>query len=350
MKLSELAVRFGCELRGDPDIEVDSVAALSSAHPRAVSFLANPRYRAQLRETRAGAVIVDETSAADCPVAALVTPNPHACFARIAALLHPQPVQPPGLHPSAVVGAGAQIDASAHVGPLCFVGPDVRIGPRCVLGPGCVVEAGAVLAADVHLVARVTICRGVVLGERVIVQPGAVIGADGFGYAAERGTWVKVPQLGSVRVGADVEIGANTTIDRGAIGDTVIEEGVKLDNQIQIGHNVVVGAHTAMAACVGVSGSTRIGRRCQIGGAVGIVGHLTICDDVAITGFTMVSSSIGEPGVYSSGLPSMPAADWRRVVGRLRRIDGMADRLRRLERAVGGSGTAERDEAADGEN
>jgi UDP-3-O-[3-hydroxymyristoyl] glucosamine N-acyltransferase len=315
------------------------VAALSTATPSAISFLANPRYRAQLRETRAGAVVVDAASAADCPVAALVTPNPHACFARIAALLHPAPVQPPGRHPSAAIDASASVDPSAHVGPLCYVGPAVRIGPRCVLGPGSVVETGATLAAGVHLVARVTICRGVVLGERVIVQPGAVIGADGFGYAAERGAWVKVPQVGGVRIGADVEIGANTTIDRGAIGDTVIEEGVKLDNQIQIGHNVVVGAHTAMAACVGVSGSTRIGRRCQIGGAVGIVGHLTICDDVAITGYTMVSSSITEPGVYSSGLPATPAAEWRRIVGRLRRIDGMADRLRSLERTIG-SGAA----------
>jgi UDP-3-O-[3-hydroxymyristoyl] glucosamine N-acyltransferase len=336
VKLGELAVRFGCELRGDPDLEVDAVAALSAAHPRALSFLANPRYRSQLRETRAGAVVVDAASAAECPVPALVTANPHACFARIAALLHPAPLEPPGTHPSAVVDATASVDPTAHVGPLCCVGPGARIGPRCVLGPGSVVDAGAVLAADVHLVARVTICRGVVLGERVVVQPGAVIGADGFGYAAEGGTWVKVPQVGSVRVGADVEIGANTTIDRGAIGDTVIEEGVKLDNQIQIGHNVTVGAHTAMAACVGVSGSTKIGRRCQIGGAVGIVGHLTICDDVAVTGYTMVSSSITEPGIYSSGLPAMPAAEWRRIVARLRRIEGMADRLRSLESRIGG--------------
>ncbi len=339
MKLAELAVRFGCELRGDPDLEIDAVAALSAASPRTISFLGNPRYKAQLRETRAGAVIVDPTSAADCPVAALVTPNPHACFARVAALLHPAPVRPPGRHPSAVVDPGACVDPSAHIGPLSYVGPGTRIGPRCVLGPGSVVEAGASLGADVHLVARVTICRDAVLGERVIVHPGAVIGADGFGYAAERGTWVKVPQVGGVRIGADVEIGANTTIDRGAIGDTVIEEGVKLDNQIQIGHNVVVGAHTAMAACVGVSGSTRIGRRCQIGGAVGIAGHLTICDDVAITGYTLVSGSIMEPGVYSSGLPATPATEWRRIVGRLRRIERLSDRLRSVERLVGG-GTA----------
>jgi UDP-3-O-[3-hydroxymyristoyl] glucosamine N-acyltransferase len=236
------------------------------------------------------------------------------------------------------VAADAQIDPSVHVGAHCVIGAGARIGPRCVIGPGCILEDGVVLGADVQLVARVTLCRTVQLGDRCVVQPGAVIGADGFGYAAEHGTWLKVPQVGSVTIGADVEIGANTTIDRGAIGDTIIEDGVKLDNQIQVGHNVVIGAHTAMAACVGVSGSTRIGKRCQIGGAVGIVGHLTICDDVAVTGFTMVSSSITEPGIYSSGIPASTAADWRRIVGRLRRIDGMAARLRALEQAAGAEG------------
>jgi UDP-3-O-[3-hydroxymyristoyl] glucosamine N-acyltransferase len=338
VKLAELAVRFGCELRGDPDIEIVAVAPLSAATPGSISFLANPRYRPQLRETRAAAVIVDAASAAGSPVPVLVAANPHACFARVAALLHPEPAAPAGIDPSAIVAPDARIDPAAHVGPLCVIGAGVQVGPRSVLGPGCIVEAGAVLGADVRLVARVTVCRGVRLGDRCIVQPGAVLGADGFGYAAERGTWVKVPQVGSVRIGADVEIGANTTIDRGAIGDTVIEDGVKLDNQIQIGHNVVIGAHTAMAACVGVSGSTKIGQRCQIGGAVGIVGHLTICDDAIVTGFTMVSSSITSPGIYSSGLPATEAADWRRIVGRLRRIDGMADRLRAVERRLGASG------------
>ncbi len=338
MKLGELAVRFGCELRGDPDIEIDCVASLAAATPNSISFLANPRHRLQLRETQAGAVIVAASAAADSPVPVLVSENPHACFARVAALLHPSPLLPPGRDPTAVIAADAVIDASAHIGPQCVIGAGARIGPRAVLGPACIVGAGAVLGADVRLVARVTVCADVALGDRCIVQPGAVLGADGFGYAAERGTWVKVPQIGSVRIGADVEIGANTTIDRGAIGDTVIEEGVKLDNQIQIGHNVVVGAHTAMAACVGVAGSTRIGRRCQIGGAVGIVGHLTICDDVIVTGYTMVAASIATPGVYSSGLPATGAAEWRRVVGRLRRLDSMAGRLRAVERKLGEPG------------
>jgi UDP-3-O-[3-hydroxymyristoyl] glucosamine N-acyltransferase len=343
VKLAELAVRFGCELRGDPDIEISCVAPLGAATPGSISFLANPRKRRQLRETRASAVIVDAASAVDSPVPVLVTAYPHACFARVAALLYPQPVAEPGRHPSAVIATDAQIDPSAHIGPQCVIGAGARIGPRAVLGPACIVDPGAVLGADVHLVARVTVCRDVALGDRCIVQPGAVIGADGFGYAPERGAWVKVPQVGSVRIGADVEIGANTTIDRGAIGDTVIEEGVKLDNQIQIGHNVVIGAHTAMAACVGVAGSTIIGRRCQIGGAVGIVGHLTICDDVVVTGYTMVANSIATPGVYSSGLPATAAADWRRTVGRLRRLDGMASRLRAVERRLGDAGQSDED-------
>jgi UDP-3-O-[3-hydroxymyristoyl] glucosamine N-acyltransferase len=192
-----------------------------------------------------------------------------------------------------------------------------------------------VLAEDVRLVARVTLGVRVQLGARTLVQPGAVIGADGFGFANERGRWLKVPQVGSVRVGSDVEIGCNTTIDRGAIEDTVIGEGVKLDNQIQIGHNVRIGAHTAMAACVGVSGSVEIGQRCMIGGAAGIVGHLTICDDVVITGLTMVSHSITRPGVYSGGIPAEEAASWRRIVGRLKRIDSIARRVAALERSKG---------------
>ena len=333
MKLAELAVRFGCELRGDPDLDIDSVATLGAAHPRAVAFFANPKYRSQLLATQAGAVVVDSAAALDCPVAALVTGNPYATYARIATLLYPVPLAAPGVHPSAVVDVGADVDPSVHVGALSYVGPGAVIGARAFIGPGCVVEAGVRIAADCRLMARVTVTGNATLGARTIVQPGAVIGGDGFGFAPEAGAWVKVPQVGSVQIGADVEIGANTTIDRGAIGDTVLEDGVKLDNQIQIGHNVTVGAHTAMAGCVGVSGSVKIGRRCQIGGAVGIAGHLTICDDVAITGLSLVSNSITRPGLYSSGVPVSPAADWRRIVARLKRIDGMADRLRALESA-----------------
>ncbi len=338
VSLGELAVRFGCELRGDPDVRVDHVATLAHADSRSLAFVANPRYRQQLAATAAAAVVLDAASAAGCATAALVCRNPHATYARIAEVLHPLPSASPGVHPSAVIAAGARIDPSAHVGALSVVGEGAVIGPRAVVGPQCLVEEGATLAEDVRLTARVTVCRGVEIGARTTVQPGAVIGGDGFGFAQDGGRWIKVPQTGTVRVGPDVEIGANTTIDRGAIEDTVIEEGVKLDNLIMIAHNVRVGAHSALAACVGVSGSTAIGRRCMIGGQVGIGGHLTIADDVIITGCTMVSHSIPRPGVYSGGIPLEEAHVWRRLVARFKRLDSLVTRLKALERpASGGS-------------
>ena len=335
LSLGELAVRFGCELRGDPDVQVERVATLANADRRALAFLANPRYRAQLAATRAGAVVLNAASAAECPTAVLQCADPYATYARIAALLHPQPAPAPGVHPSAVVAPSARIDAQAHVGAFALIGERALLGPRAAVGPHCSLDADVTLAEDVRLGARVTVCRGVQIGARTVVQPGAVIGGDGFGFAPERGRWLKVPQLGSVHIGADVEIGANTTIDRGAIDDTVIEEGVKLDNLIQIGHNVRIGAHSALAACVGVSGSTTIGKRCMIGGAAGLAGHLSIADDVIITGFSMVSHSITRPGVYSSGIPVEEAHAWRRLVARLKRSALLDARVRRLERAAG---------------
>ena len=332
ISLGELAVRFGCELRGDPAVHVDHVATLAHADAHSLTFVANPRYRPQLAATAAGAVVLDSGSAADCPTSALVCENPHATYARIAAALHPPPAAPPGIHPTAVVAQGARIDSSAHVGALSVVGEGAVIGARAFVGPQCVIEDGATVGEDVRLTARVTVCHRVEIGARTTIQPGAVIGGDGFGFAQERGRWIKVPQIGTVRVGPDVEIGANTTIDRGAIDDTVIEEGVKLDNLIMIAHNVRVGAHSALAACVGISGSTSIGRRCMIGGQVGIGGHLTIGDDVIITGCTMVSHSIPRPGVYSGGIPLEEAHVWRRLVARFKRLDSLTTRLKALER------------------
>jgi len=347
LSLGELAVRFGCELRGDPDVIVDRVGTLAGATPGALAFLANPHYRGQLADTRASAVVLDAGSAPLSPVPALVAANPYVTYARMAALLHPAAPVMPGIHPSAIVAADARVHPTAEVAPFAVVGPGVVIGECAYVGPHCVLESGVQVGAGTRLVARVTLCRDVRLGMRCLVQPGAVIGGDGFGFAPERGTWVKVPQVGSVVIGDDVEVGANTTIDRGAIGDTVIEDGVKLDNQIQVAHNVRIGAHTAMAACVGVSGSTTIGRRCQIGGAVGIVGHLTICDDVAVTGYTMVSHSITKPGVYSGGIPAEEAPAWRRIVGRLKRIDALARRVAALERSAGPTARDNRDERDD---
>jgi UDP-3-O-[3-hydroxymyristoyl] glucosamine N-acyltransferase len=333
--LGELAVRFGCELRGDPSIAVDSVGALAQAGPRALSFLANPKYVAQLAETRAAAVILDAKSAASSPVPSLIAANPHATYARVATLLHPDPPLNPGVHAGASVAADARIDPSSEIAAHVSVGPGVRIGARCFIGPGSVIERGASIGADSRLTARVFIGHDVQLGQRCVVQPGAVIGGDGFGFAPENGTWVKVPQIGSVEIRDDVEIGANTTIDRGALGDTVIEAGAKLDNLIMIAHNVRIGEHSALAAAVAIAGSSVVGKRCILGGKVGLTGHITLCDDVVVLGTTFISHSISRPGVYSSALPSEEAGAWRRIVGRIKRLDSMAKRLRAVEKHAG---------------
>ena len=331
ISLGELAVRFGCKLKGDPDARVNHVAKLEAATPDAVSFLANPKYRAYLATTRAGVVVLDEASAADCSVPVLVTKAPYLVYARIASVLHPPPNLPPGVHVSAVVDAAADVHPTAHIAANVVIGAGCRIAAHVAIGPGCVLGMNVIIAQDTRLMANVTLCDGTVLGERCIVNPHAVIGSEGFGFAPDQvGGWVKVPQVGSVRIGNDVEIGACTTIDRGAIGDTVIEDGVKLDNQIQIAHNVHIGAHTAMAACVGISGSTVIGRHCMIAGQVGIAGHLNICDNVVITGKSMVSASINKPGVYSGSLHAEEAGKFRRNAARFARLDDLAKEVRQL--------------------
>ena len=328
--LGEIAVRFGCELRGDPRTLVDHIAPLESAGPGALSFLANPRLTPALASTRASAVVLESQSAPNSPVDALVSPNPHALFARIANLIYPTPPPRPGIHATVVLDSAARVDPSAEVAAYAVIGANARVGARCVIGPACIIGPDASLGADCRLTARVTIERGVRIGERVLIHPGAVIGADGFGLARDRDGWVKVPQVGSVRIGDDVEIGANTTIDRGAMDDTIISDGVKLDNQIQIGHNVFRGAHTAIAGCTGVAGSTRIGARCMIGGHVGFAGHIQICDDVVITGKSAVPHSIKQPGIYSGVIGLEPVRVWHRIVARMKL--GVRRELNRRER------------------
>jgi UDP-3-O-[3-hydroxymyristoyl] glucosamine N-acyltransferase len=330
--LKALADRFGLTLRGDPDHRVGSLATLASAGPGDVSFLANPAYARDLAECRAGAVIIGEDLAERWSGNALISNNPYASWARVAALLHPLPVAEPGIHTSAVVAEDAQVDPSASVGPQASVGAGARIGRNVVVGPGCVIAEDAVIGDDSRLVGRVYIGPQCRLGERVLVHPGAVIGADGFGLAMDAGQWIKVPQMGTVVIGDDCEIGANTTIDRGAIEDTVLAEDVRLDNQVQIAHNVRIGAHTAIAGCVGIAGSTRIGSYCMIAGACGIGGHLNICDKVIVTAMSTVLDSITEPGEYGSGIPARPHARWKRILVRLGQLDDWVRRLRRLER------------------
>ena len=328
-RLDQIASRFGLELRGDGGRELTGVGTLAAAGPHDLGFLANPRYRVDLRATRAGAVVLAAEHAGECPTAALVSRNPYADFARIAALFQPPADRRRGVHPSAVIDPGAQVAPEAWVGPQCVVGARSRIDAGAELGPGCVVGEDCVVGADSRLVARVTLVERVTLGSRVLVHPGAVIGADGFGLAMDAGRWLKVPQLGGVRVGDDCEIGANTTIDRGALGDTVLEEDVRLDNQIQIGHNVFVGAHTAMAGCAAVAGSARIGRYCLIGGGAGIVGHIELGDRITVTAMSLVTHSLREPGEYSSGTPIQENRRWRKNAARFRQLDELARRLPR---------------------
>ena len=325
LSLGVLATRFGLRLRGDPELMVNRVASLSNAESGSLSFLMNyrgSRYRKLLETTRATAVLVVPADEQICPVAALVDSNPYLAFAHIAAVLHPQPIVNSGVHPSAVIASDARIAPTASVGAYTIIESNVHIGDRVVIGPGCFIQQGTHIHQDALLVGKVTVYSRVHIGKRCIVHAGVVLGSDGFGFAKDSGTgsWAKVPQLGGVRIGDDVEIGANTTIDRGTLDDTVIGDGVKLDNQIQVGHNTVIGAHSAVAGCVGIAGSTTIGKRCMIGGGVGIAGHLSIADDVVITGYSLITKSIKTSGSYSSGMPAVESATWRRVVARMRRL------------------------------
>ena len=321
VRLGELARRLGVDLSGDPDIEIESAAALASARPGQISFLANPCYRDQLRTTRASAVIVPAKEVEASPCAALVADDPYAVWARLLQWFHPAPEARPGVDASACIDAGAVIDPGAEIGPLCHIAAGARIGPGAVIGPGCMIGRDVRIGAGSRLVGRVFIGDGCRLGERVLVHPGAVVGGDGFGLAMHGERWIKVPQLGSVRIGDDSEIGANTTIDRGAVDDTVLGCDVRLDNQVQIAHNVTIGDHTAVAGCVGVAGSTRIGRYCMIAGASGIGGHLEICDHVVITAMSTVLHSITEPGHYGSGIPARPQRAWQKILVRLGQLD-----------------------------
>jgi UDP-3-O-[3-hydroxymyristoyl] glucosamine N-acyltransferase len=325
--LGDIAARFDLELRGDAAMPIHGVATLADAGAGQLGFLANPRYRAQLATTGADAIVLRAADVDAFDRAVLIAGDPYVAFARIAALYERAPAAAPGVHSSAIVGEGARIAASASIGPCCVIDAEAEIGDGALLGPHCIVGRGCRVGAQSRLVARVTLVQDVTLGKRVLVHPGAVIGADGFGIAFARDHWEKVPQLGGVVIGDDCEIGANTTIDRGALGDTVIEDDVRLDNQIQIAHNVFIGAHTAMAGCSAVAGSARIGRYCLIGGSAGILGHLEIADRVTVTAMSLVTHSLREPGEYSSGTPIQENRRWRRNAARFKHLDEFVRRV-----------------------
>jgi UDP-3-O-[3-hydroxymyristoyl] glucosamine N-acyltransferase len=331
--LRQLAERCGAELSGDGDVLIDRVATLDAADKGAIAFLSNRKYRGQLGSTRASAVIVAPSDAPATALPKLVAANPYATYARVAAILHPAGASTPGAHPTAIIAAGARVAASATIAAHAVIGERTAIGERAYVGAGTVIGEDCSLGDDCVLHARVVLYAHTQVGRRTIIHSGAVIGADGFGMAEEGGRWLKVPQIGRTRIGDDVEIGANTTIDRGAIGDTVIENDVKLDNQIQIGHNCRIGAHTAIAGCVGIAGSTTIGRDCKIGGAAMISGHLEIVDGTIVSASTGVFDSIQLPGVYTGTFPALPHRQWQHVAAVTRRLRSIAERLRVLERA-----------------
>ena len=330
--LREIAARFGGEVAGDQNVKVSQVATLEMAAPDDIAFLANERYLPQLKATRAGAVILAESARSGTRLPRIVCANPYAYFARVSSLFNPERAPRPGAHPSAVIDATATIAADAEVGPNAVIGSNVRIAAGCTIGAGCYVGDDVTVGGGSRLHSNVTVYHDCVIGERVILHSGVVIGADGFGIAREEGKWLKIPQIGRVVIGNEVEIGANTTVDRGALDDTVIEDGVKLDNQIQVAHNVRIGANTAIAACVGIAGSARIGRNCVIGGASGIFGHISIADGVTISTYTLITKSIDKPGTYTGAYPFEPHADWRRNAVQLRHLDDLAGRVRALEK------------------
>lgn len=334
--LSDLGARFGLALNGDADLVIDGVGTLTSAGPTQISFLANPSYHKHLAQTQAGAVILKQEDAADCPTSYLVAKDPYLAYARLAVLFDPRPVMEPGIHPTAVISDTARIGENVFIGAHVVIGDQCFIDAGCAIGPGTVLEAECRLEQGCRLYANVSIGHGVRLGKRVTIHPGVVIGADGFGIAFAGDHWEKVPQLGSVAIGDDCEIGANSCIDRGAVGDTVLEEDVRIDNLCQIAHNVQIGAHTAIAGTSGIAGSTKIGKYCLLGGSVGMSGHLVIADRTTIAGGSQVTRSITEPGTTQSGsIPATPARDWNRNMARFRKLDSLARKVSALESQLG---------------
>jgi UDP-3-O-[3-hydroxymyristoyl] glucosamine N-acyltransferase len=314
--LGELASRFQLNLIGDASTVISGVGTLQHAQKNQITFLENPSYKKYLSGTLASAVIISEENQSAAKIPVLITRNPYLIYAKISQLFDTRVLPETGIHPTALIGTNCEIHPTARIGAYCVIGDHCKIGADTLLWP------------------HVTVYEGTTLGERVIIHSGVILGSDGFGNAREGAKWVKVPQLGNLLIGNDVEIGANTTIDRGSLENTVIEDGVRLDNQIQIAHNVHIGAHTAIAACVGIAGSTKIGKNCLIGGAVGIGGHLTICDGAIITAMSGVSKSITQPGIYSSATIIQKNLAWRKMTVRLRHLDQLFERVEALEKVL----------------
>ncbi len=326
-----LAELVSANVVGETDAMVSGIATLENAARGDLCFFSNRKYFKYLASTSATVVILHQNDVVNCPVNALVVDDPYLAYAKIAAFLTEQNINNTDIHCSAVIHDTASLGKNVVIGANAVISKEVSIGDNTVIQSGSVIGENTTIGSFSTLYANVTVYPGITMGDRVVIHSGAVIGGDGFGIANENGKWIKVPQLGSVVIGDDVEIGANTTIDRGAIEDTIIEQGVKLDNLIQIAHNVHIGKNTVMAGCVGVSGSTTIGSNCAIGGGAGLVGHINIADNVQLTGTAFVTRSINSPGVYSSGIPSQDNALWHKNTVRFKQLDSLARRLKSLE-------------------
>jgi len=334
LSLAAIVSRFGGRVCGDTGTVVSQVGSLENAGDGQIAFFSNPRYKSKLEATRASAVVLAPSAEGFTELPRIVADNPYAYFARLSRLFNPEPLQSPGVHADALVDASASVASSAHIGPGAVIGPDAAIGDGASVGAGAHVGEGVKIGAGSKLYPRVVIYPGCTIGARVTLHSGVVIGADGFGLAQEEGRWLKIPQIGAVVLGDDVEVGANTTIDRGAIDDTVIGEGVKLDNQIQIGHNCNVCAHTAMAGCVAVAGSAKIGRSCTFGAGAIVLGHLTIADDVHVSAATVISRSIHKAGTYTGMFPFDDNESWARNTALVRHLSELADRVKTLEKRL----------------
>ena len=341
LPVATLAERLGALVLGElSGHEVTGVASLRSAGWTDLAFFAGARRGIDPQATRAGAVLCRQEDAEQLPAGSikLIVANPQAAFVTAAQWFYPHAAStPPGIDPSARIHPSARLSEGVSVGAFVEIGADCVIGSGAIIGAGCILAARVEIGAETVLMARVTVLEDCTLGARCLVQPGAVIGSDGFGLFNEAGRWQRIPQLGRVQIGDDVDIGANTTIDRGALDDTVIEEGVKIDNLVQIAHNVEIGAHSAIAGCAGLAGSSIVGRHCTLGGGVGLAGHLSLCDGVHVTGMSMVTRSIHQPGVYSAGTPLDTNERWHKNAARFKQLDRMAQRLAALEARLNAS-------------
>ncbi|WP_404471660.1 UDP-3-O-(3-hydroxymyristoyl)glucosamine N-acyltransferase [Vreelandella venusta] len=334
LTLADIARHLDVAFEGDANQTIRGLATLKEAAPDQIAFLANRAYLKDLAATQAAAVLLHPEHGKNCPVARLEMENPYLGYAKLSQLFDPLPARDvPGIHPTAVVADGVTLGADVSIQAHAVIESGVVLGDRVVIGAGSVIGADSIIGDGTRLHANVTVCHGVVIGKRSILQSGCVIGGDGFGFAHDGAGWHKIAQLGGVVLGDDVEVGSCSSIDRGALGDTVIGNDVKIDGQVQIAHNVTIGDHSALAGCVGIAGSTKVGKHCMLGGGVGLSGHLTICDGVQVTGMSLVTNSIHEPGVYSSGTGAMSNAQWRKNAVRFKQLDDIAKRLSRVEKS-----------------